>query len=313
MLQTDFLGAPTLLWLIFGSSLFLMLAMDLWGHRGRVAESFGSAMAWSVVWIVLGLAFSGVVWRWLGPYEAQNYLAAYLIEKSLSVDNLFVFLLIFRSLKIPQAYQRRVLSWGIVGALVFRAIFVVLGSAAMERFHWVAYIFGGILILAAIRAVWEDPSDDEESRIVEWFRRHLRVASSLGGGSFFVREDGRLRPTRLVLAVCALEVTDVVFAVDSVPAAFSVAKTPFVVYSSNAFAILGLRALYVVLAGVLSELKYLHYGLAGVLAFAGLKMCLTEVIHIHPLLSVGIIVAMISASVLPSVIQRRNADPPQAS
>jgi len=301
------MDAPLWLWVLFGGALVVMLAIDLLSHRDGHADSRRAAIAWSATWIGVGLAFTGAVGLSFGARPAQNYLAAYLIEKSLSVDNLFVFLLIFRSLRIPQAGQRAVLTWGILGALVFRLLFVVLGAAALEQFDWVVYVFGGILLFASYRALREQPGQEEQaSPILNWLEKHLRVSKRLDGTHFFVREDGRLRPTRLVLAVVALELTDVVFAVDSVPAAFSVARDPFIVYTSNAFAILGLRSLYVVLADVLASLRYLHYGLSGVLGFAGLKMLLLDVVHVPPLSSVVIIVAIITASVLPSLRHRRS-------
>jgi len=282
------MDAPLWLWVLFGGALVVMLAIDLLSHRDGHADSRRAAIAWSATWIGVGLAFTGAVGLSFGARPAQNYLAAYLIEKSLSVDNLFVFLLIFRSLRIPQAGQRAVLTWGSSGALVFRLLFVVLGAAALEQFDWVVYVFGGILLFASYRALREQPGQEEQaSPILNWLEKHLRVSKRLDGTHFFVREDGRLRPTRLVLA-------------------FSVARDPFIVYTSNAFAILGLRSLYVVLADVLASLRYLHYGLSGVLGFAGLKMLLLDVVHVPPLSSVVIIVAIITASVLPSLRHRRS-------
>jgi tellurite resistance protein TerC len=298
------MSVPVWLWGLFGGALVVILSVDLLSHRDGHADSRRAAVAWSAAWIGVGLAFTAAVWASLGARPAQDYLAAYLIEKSLSVDNLFVFLLIFRSLKIPPAGQRAVLTWGILGALVFRLLFVVLGLAALQRFDWVVYMFGGLLLFGAFRVLSEQAGEKDDAPILRWLEGRLRVSKKLDGTRFFVREDGVLRPTRLVLAVVALELTDVVFAVDSVPAAFSVARNPFIVYTSNAFAILGLRSLYVVLADVLGSLRYLHYGLAGVLTFAGLKMLLLDVVHVPPLLSVLIIIIIITGSVLPSLRHR---------
>jgi tellurite resistance protein TerC len=297
------MGAPAWLWEVFGAGLVVLLAIDILAHRGGQADSKATAIAWSVVWIAVGLGFGGVIWWHFGSDHAQSYWAAYLIEKSLSVDNLFVFLLIFRSLHIPQAGQRAVLSWGIFGALVFRLLFVVAGAAAMKEFHWVAYIFGGILLFAAYRAVRDDPSSSDESRLVQWLLRKFRVEDTQEA-RFFVRRNGGLKATKLVLAVVALELTDVVFAVDSVPAAFSVASDPFIVYTSNAFAILGLRALFIVLASLLTELPFLHYGLAGVLGFAGLKMLLADVLEVPPLLSIAVIAVIFLAAIVASARRR---------
>ncbi|MGF1509615.1 MAG: TerC/Alx family metal homeostasis membrane protein [Myxococcota bacterium] len=296
------MGAPPWLWEVFGVGLLVMLAIDIFAHRGGHTDSRRAAIAWSVVWIAVGLGFGGVVWAYFGFDRAQAYLAAYLIEKSLSVDNLFVFLLIFNSLRIPQSGQRKVLSWGIFGALVFRLLFVVAGAAALERFHWVAYLFGALLLFAAYRAFRDDPNQSDESAVVRWMLRRFRVSDRTNGREFWVLEKGRVRPTRLLIAVAALELTDVVFAIDSVPAAFSVARDPFIVYTSNAFAILGLRSLYIVLANALSGFTYLHYGLAGVLGFAGLKMMLADFVHVPASVSVLVIVLIFAASIVPSLV-----------
>lgn len=299
--------APLWLWGVFSGALLVMLAIDLLSHRDGHADSRRAAVAWSGVWVGLGLLFAVPVWLSFGPQAGQDYLVAWLIEKCLSIDNLFVFLLIFRSLRIPPAGQRAVLTWGILGALIFRLLFVVLGSAAMARFDWVAYVFGAVLMFAAYKAVGEQSEQEGAIPIVSWLESRFRVARKLDGTRFFTRVEGELKATRLLLAVVALELSDLVFAVDSVPAAFSVASDPFIVYSSNAFAILGLRSLYIVLAEVLESMRYLHFGLAGVLGFAGLKMMLLDVVHVPPLLSVGIIFAIMTASILPSLMGRPNS------
>jgi tellurite resistance protein TerC len=277
------------------------LALDLFLHRGQRETSRRAAIAWSVVWIVAGLAFALFVQATLGPERAIEYVAAYAIEKSLSLDNLFVFLIVFKSLSIPKENQRRGLSWGIFGALAFRAVFIFLGAAAIERWSWIAYVFGALLLVAAYRAFLGVPKEEDENRLVAFLSRHLPVSRAKGSDEFVVREAGRLVATPLLVAVLALELTDVLFAIDSVPAALAVSRDEFVVYSSNAFAILGLRSLYLVMAHTIAEMRYLHYGLAGVLAFAALKLISADWIHVSPLLSVAIIVTIIAAAVWTSL------------
>ncbi len=291
-------------WAVFAILLLCMLALDLFAHRGERADSQKSAIVWSVIWITVGLAFGGFIWWMWGAKPAGDYIAAYLIEKSLSVDNLFVFLIIFQSLNIPKQYQRKVLSWGIFGALIFRAIFIFVGAAAIERWQWVAYIFGAILIWAAIKIFRHDPAEEEENKAVAWLSKHLPLTRNLHHAHFFVVENGRRMATPLLLAVLGLEATDIMFAVDSVPAAFSVTTSPFIVYSSNAFAILGLRALYIVLAKSLADLKYLHFGLAAVLAFAGLKLLTTQWFHVPAWASIAFIVLTIGGAAWASVRHR---------
>jgi tellurite resistance protein TerC len=294
-------NVPAWAWIAFGVTIVALLAVDLFVHRGGRHGSRKAAISWSIVWIAAGLGFNAVVWAVMGSRAGQEYLAAYLIEKSLSVDNLFVFLIIFRSLNIAQENQRTVLIWGIYGALIFRAIFVFVGLAALETWAWVGYVFGGILLIAAWRAFREDPTERKESRLVGWLSRHLPVTRTMRDHHFFVKEQGRRVATPLLVAIVAIELTDIMFAIDSVPAAFSVSHDRFIVLTSNAFAILGLRALYMVLAQTLNNLHYLHYGLAAVLAFAGLKMVTHELIEIPPYASIAIIVVIIGVSVWASL------------
>jgi tellurite resistance protein TerC len=293
-------------WLALGATILVLLIVDLFGHRGEHGGSRRAALIWTIVWIAAGLLFNLGVWATMGAIPAQEYLASYLIEKSLSVDNLFVFLIVFSSLNVPPRHQHRVLFWGIFGALVFRAIFIFAGVAALESYQWVSYVFGGILLFAAWRAWREHPAQERESGVVKFLSRHLPVSRHTEDGAFIRKEHGRRVATPLLLALCAVELTDIVFAIDSVPAALSVSRDRFIVFSSNAFAILGLRALYTVLARTLENMRHLHYGLAGVLAFAAFKLISSRWLEIPPALSIGIIVAMIGASVLTS-LQGRDA------
>ncbi len=300
---------PPLQWALFAAVIGVLLAVDLVVHRGGRGASRRVAAIWTTIWIAAGLGFGLYVWRHFGPQPAREYLAAYLIEKSLSLDNLFVFLVIFQSLRVPLRYQHTVLLWGIFGALLFRAAFIFLGVQAIERWDWVELVFGGILLVTAWRVFRDDPGTKTESKVANWLARHLPFDPNPRNTRFFVRVDGKLRGTPLLLAILAVEFTDVIFAIDSVPAAFAVSREEFVLYTSNAFAILGLRALYLLLACVIGNLPYLHYGLAAVLAFAGVKLVAGERFHIEPLGSVAFIVAVLAIAVGASLWARRRARP----
>lgn len=298
---------PAWMWITLASVLAVLLIVDLFAHRGEHAQSRNAAIAWSSIWIGVGLGFGGFVWGTLGAEAAGEYYSAYLIEKSLSVDNLFVFLLIFQSLSIPHAQQRRVLIWGILGALVFRAIFIFIGVRALEQVGWIVYVFAAILVWAAYRIFREDPREKTESRTVVWLAKHLPITHEMVGHEFITRVDGKLVATPLLVALLALETTDIMFAVDSIPAALSVTRDAFLVYSSNAFAILGLRALYIVLADLVARLEYLHYGLAAILLFAAFKLATNELFHVPAWLSISIIVAALAIAVAASLVHRRRA------
>ena len=285
-------------WGLFGVLVLVMIATDLLAHRKSHKESKKAAYAWSGLWVLVGLAFSVFVWVRHGGEAGHEYLGAYLIEKSLSLDNLFVFLVIFSSLKIAEEQQRRVLFWGIFGALVFRALFIGLGLEALTHWHWVVYVFGALLLFAAFRVARDSPNKEpKDNKLVRFLEKHLPVTTQFEGSRFLMRVDGKRQATPLLLALVAIELSDIAFAIDSVPAALSVSRNLFVVYTSNVFAILGLRALYIALAKTAHELRYLHWGLAAVLAFAAAKMMLSEWIHLPPLLSVAIILGCIGVSV----------------
>jgi tellurite resistance protein TerC len=292
---------PGWAWTGFALTLLVLLTIDLHSHRGQHQRSRRQDVIWSVLWISTGLAFTFFVWALMGRDAAEEYLAAYLIEESLSLDNLFVFLLVFQTLNIPLENQRRALFWGIVGALVFRAIFIFLGVAALARWEWIQYLFGALLFIAALRAVREPKEAAVESRLVGWLLRHLPMTDDVNSPRLLVRENGALLMTPLLVAIVALELSDILFAIDSVPAALSVTRREFLVYSSNAFAILGLRSLYVVLIASLERVRYLHYGLAAVLAFAAFKLLTNDWLPVPPLLSVAIIVAILAGTIAVSL------------
>jgi tellurite resistance protein TerC len=280
-----------------------MISIDLFAHRGDHVDSRRRALMWSLVWIAAAIGFGIFVVAQFGATAGEQYFAAYLLEKSLSVDNLFLFLVIFTALSIPSDEQRRVLTWGIIGALVTRGLFIAIGAAVLERWHEVTYLFGAILVVTALKMLRE--SDDKPSRLLPWLERHLPWTRERAGHAFVVRRAGRWVATPLMVALIAIELADVVFALDSIPAAFAVTEEPYIVYSANVFAVLGLRALYVVLVSAIAKLRYLRYGLAAVLAFAGAKMLVASWIVLTPIVSVAAIAVMIGGAVVASVVASR--------
>ena len=303
----------TSLWLWAGFNLFVLalLALDLGVfHRKAHAVSVKEATAWSAVWVALALLFNAGIWWLRGPEPAVQFFTGYLIEKSLSVDNIFVFALLFGYFAVPAVYQHRVLFWGILGALVMRAAFILAGAALLERFHWVIYVFGAFLIvtglkMALFRNAEMDPGKNPVLRLV---RRLLPVTPDYEGPRFFVRRGGRLWATPLFLVLVLVETTDLIFAVDSIPAIFAVTSDPFLVYTSNVFAILGLRSLYFLLAGVLEKFTYLKLGLAAVLVFVGVKMTLADVYEIPSPVSLAVIAALLGTSIGASLWRSRRLE-----
>ena len=301
---------PTSLWLWAGFNLFVlgMLAVDLGiFHRQAHAVSMREAGTWSAVWIALALIFNLGVWKFLGPQPGVEFLTGYLIEKSLSIDNIFVIALLFAYFKVPGEYQHRVLFWGILGALVMRAAFILAGAALLERFHWIIYLFGGFLVLTGIKMAFapEHGVEPERNPVVRLVRRLMPVTAEFRGASFFVREGGRRAATPLFLVLVMVEFTDLVFAVDSIPAIFAVTRDPFLVYTSNVFAILGLRSLYFLLAGVMHKFEYLKLGLAAILVFVGAKMALVDWVKVPTVLSLGVIAAILALAVAASLFKAR--------
>jgi tellurite resistance protein TerC len=301
---------PVSLWLWAGFNVFVlaMLALDLGVfHRNAHAVSLREAGIWSAVWIALALLFNLGVWKFLGPQPGVEFLTGYLIEKSLSIDNIFVIALLFAYFKVPDKYQHRVLFWGILGALAMRAGFILAGAALLERFHWIIYIFGGFLILTGIKMALapEQGLEPEKNPVVRLVRRLMPVTSDFRGPAFFVREGGRRAATPLFLVLVMVEFTDLVFAVDSIPAIFAVTRDPFLVYTSNVFAILGLRSLYFLLAGVMDRFQYLKLGLAAILVFVGAKMALVDWMKVPAGISLGVIAAILGIAVAASLLKAR--------
>jgi tellurite resistance protein TerC len=293
------------MWTGFLLFVLAMLALDLGVfHRRAHAVSMKEAAAWSVVWVVSALVFNALVWQGFGAQAGLEFLTGYLIEKALSVDNIFVFVLVFEAFAVPGAYQHRVLFWGVLGALAMRALFVGLGSALLAQFHWVLYLFGGILAVTGVKMLLHRGAafDPRANPVYRLFRRLVPATDDYHGPAFTVVRDGRRLATPLLLVLVAVELTDVVFAVDSVPAIFAVTRDPFLVFTSNIFAILGLRSLYFLLAGVVGRFHRLKVGLSLVLVFVGLKMALADLVKVPILASLAVIALLVGGSVAASLI-----------
>ncbi len=304
------------LWVGFNVFVLLMLAVDLGVFNRKAHEvSAREAAAWSVVWVALALLFNYGVYRFMGRQAGMEFLTGYLIEKALSVDNIFVFVLVFAFFQVPAKYQHRVLFWGVLGALVMRGAMIGAGAYLIKQFHWIIYVFGGFLIITGIRMATqtEHAIEPESNPVIRLVRRFIPVTNRYHGQNFFVREaqrpGGALRrvATPLFVVLVLVEATDLIFAVDSIPAIFAVTQDPFLVYTSNVFAILGLRSLYFLLAGVIHKFHYLKLGLSVVLVFVGAKMLLTDVYKVPVGLSLGVIALILLLSVVASLVFPKSA------
>lgn len=293
------------MWTGFNVFVLLMLALDLGVfHRDDHEVSPKEAATWTIIWVLVALLFGGFIFWWKGPDLALQYLTGYLIEKSLSADNIFIFLLIFSFFKVPGAYQHRVLFWGILGALLMRGALIAIGTTLLTTFHWVIYVFGAFLVYTGIRLVTQKEMavDPAKSGAVQLVRRFLPVTDQYEGHNFFVRRDGRLWATPLFIVLVLIESSDLMFALDSVPAIFAVTSDPFIVYTSNVFAILGLRSLYFLLANAMGKLRFLKIGLALILVFVGAKMLITSFVKIPAFVSLAIIAAILTLTVGASLL-----------
>jgi tellurite resistance protein TerC len=302
------------LWIGFNVFVLGMLALDLGVfHRKAHTISIREASIWSVVWVCLALIFNvGIYYAW-GSEKALEFLTGYVIEKSLSVDNLFVFLMIFQYFNTPSQYQHRVLFWGILGALILRAVFIATGSALLSNFHWMVYVFGGFLAVTGIKMYLQgdEKIEPEKNPVVRLFERLVPIIRKYDGQKFFIRREGKSYATLLMLVLVVVETTDVIFAIDSIPAIFAITDDPFIVYTSNVFAILGLRALYFMLAGVMEMFVYLKVGLSFVLCFVGAKMMLVDIYKIPIGASLSVIRGVLLLSIIASwLIKPKN---PKAS
>lgn len=299
------------LWVIFNIFVLGILALDLLVlHRKAHAVSLREAAAWSCVWVSLALIFGLGIYFFRGGEKALEFMTGYVIEWSLSVDNLFVFLVIFSYFAVPAIHQHRVLFWGILGALFLRAAFIATGSALLANFHWMIYVFGGFLIFTGIKLLCagEEKLEPEKNPAVLLVRRFMKITPEYEGQRFFIRKDAKLWATPLFLVLVVVETTDVIFAIDSIPAIFAITLDPFIVYTSNVFAILGLRALFFLLAGVMEMFRYLRVGLSFVLCFVGAKMLIADFYKIPIGISLGVVGGILLFSILASLLKQRKEE-----
>ena len=305
----DFQGSP-LAWLGFLAFIGVMLALDLGVfHKKAHVPSFREALGWTSVWAVLATLFGGWLWWSRGSTPAIEFFTGYVIELSLSMDNVFVFVLVLSGLAIPKELQHRVLFWGVLTALVLRGAMIVGGAALVAKWHWVLYGFGAFLVFTGLKLLLPGGGDDGpkvEGRLLGYLRRRLRIVD-FDGNRFFTQKDGKRCGTPLLLALAMVEISDVVFAIDSIPAIFAVTQDPFLVFTANVFAILGLRSLFFVLSGMLDRFRYLKYGLAIVLTFVGLKLVLLDVVHVPALVSLSVVLGVLGSAVALSWLRSRHA------
>ena len=291
--------------MLFNAFVLAMLALDLGVvHRRKHEIKFKEAVAWSAVWIGLALAFAALVAYRRGPGTALQFLTGYIIEESLSVDNLFVFMLIFSWFAVPTRLQHGVLFWGILGAMVLRLLFIVAGVALIERFEWVIYLFGGILVYSGVKMALEKEKkiNPDQNPVLKLFRKLMPVTTEYEGSKFFVQRDGRTVATPLLLVLLVVETTDLIFAVDSIPAVLAITRDRFIVYTSNVFAILGLRAMFFALKGAMDLFHHLHYGLSAILVFVGAKMILGHFVEIPIGIALGVVASILAFSVIASLV-----------
>jgi tellurite resistance protein TerC len=301
------MGTP-LYWIAFNVFVLIAVALDLGVfHRKAHKISLREALLWSLTWIGLAVTFGLSTLYFYGRQPALEFFTGYVIEKALSVDNLFVFLVVFRVFAVKDEYQQRVLGYGILGALLLRGAMIAAGAALIQRFGWIMYVFGAFIIYAGLHMMFAPDADShpEHNFLVQYLSKHLRLTKDYRGGKFFIRENGLLFATPLFLVLLVVEITDVTFAVDSIPAIFGITRDTFIVYSSNVFAILGLRALYFLLAGVLDKFAYLKFGLALVLVFVGVKMIIEPWLHISVGVSLAVVLGMLILAVLVSLLVKK--------
>lgn len=303
-------------WIVFNVFVLLLLGLDLFVfHRKEHEVKIKEALLWSAFWIALSLSFNALIYYWQGPAPALEFLTGYLIEKSLSVDNLFVFILIFNFFKVPTKYQHKILFWGIIGALVLRATFILVGVALIAKFHFIIYLLGGFLVFTGLKMAFSHGDEEvhpENNPLVNWVSKHMPITKTSVGGKFFVKHEGKLFATPLFLVLIMVESTDVVFAADSIPAILAISKDPFIVYTSNVFALLGLRALYFALAGIMQLFHYLHYGLSAILVFIGAKLLLSDLVEIDMRYALVVVGLILTVSVVASLLfPKKEAEQPE--
>jgi tellurite resistance protein TerC len=299
------------LWVGFNAFIVVMLALDLGVfHRKSHEVKFKEAITWSAVWIALALIFNVGIWHYFGEVKAVEFLTGYLVEKSLSVDNIFVFVLIFSAFQVPAQYQHRVLFWGVLGALIMRAIFIFAGISLITKFHWIIYVFGAFLVFTGYKIARDKGTkvNIADSPVLKFIRKYIPVTNEFAGAKFLIKENSKWHATPLMLVLVLVETTDLIFAVDSIPAILAITSDPFIVYTSNVFAILGLRSLYFALAGSLKYFTYLHYGLAAILVFVGIKMLISDFYKFDPFVSLGIITLILLLSISATFIWKKPAN-----
>ena len=313
------MGVGINFWIGFVVFVAIMLSLDLFVfHKKNTVVKVKQALLWSLFWIGLAVIFNFGVYFLVGKVKALEFLTGYLIEESLSVDNLFVFILIFGFFKIEPKYQHKVLFWGIIGAIIMRAVFIFAGVAIIEKFAWVMYIFGAFLVYTGIHMLFEKEKDEynpNKNPLIRGFKKIFPVTDDMSKPHFFIRKDKILYATPFFIALLVIEASDLIFAVDSIPAVLSVSKDPFIVYTSNIFAILGLRSIYFALNGIMGYFQFLKYALSGILTFIGLKMCINELaaelgysFHISNVTSLAVIVSLLTFSILLSVVVKKNTE-----
>ena len=298
-----------LFWILFNVFVVAMLVLDLGVfHRRTHTVKFREALIWSLVWIAMAAAFAVVIYFWHGRTPSLEFVTGYVIELSLSVDNLFVFLLIFRFFQVPPEHQHKVLFWGILGALIMRAAFIVAGVGLIQRFHWIVYVFGAFLVYSGIKLFGQENAaiHPEKNPVLRLFRKWVPVTKEYEGNKFFVRRPG-LYATPLLVVLLVVETTDLLFAVDSIPAILAITRDAFIVYTSNVFAIMGLRSMYFALAGMMEMFRYLHYGLSLVLIFVGAKMLVSHYYEIPTVVALGCVAGVLIVSVLASVVNPKKS------
>ena len=299
-------------WIGFNAFVLAMLALDLGVfHRKAHVVRAREAATWTAVWVALALLFCAGLYYFKGTEPALTFLTGYLIEESLSVDNIFVIVMIFAYFKVPAEHQHRVLFWGILGALIMRGLFIGLGTFLIEQFHWIIYVFGALLVITGVRmAIRHDEHfDAAQNPVLKLTRRFLPVTDQYHGKNFFVRENGRRLATPLMVVLILVEFTDLIFAIDSIPAIFAVTTDPFIVYTSNIFAVLGLRSLYFLMARVVHRFHHLKYGLAIILVFVGIKMLIEKWVHFPIWVSLVVILVVLTGSIIASLIFPKPAEP----
>ena len=301
MISTEFL-----LWAIFGTLILILLALDLGiFHRKSHEISIKEALIWSLIWLVVAAVFNVLIYRWMGAESAIEFTAGYLVERTLSFDNLFIFLLVFSYFKVPSMYQYKVLFWGILAALFMRGAFIIAGIELIDKFHWIIYLFGAFILVTGFKMFVRKDGDEidvERNPVLKLCRKYLRTTDDYGDGNFFIRNADKLFATPLFIVLLVVETTDIIFAFDSVPAILGITLNPFVVYTSNIFAILGLRSLYFALTGCLTMFHYLSHGVTVILIFIGTKMLLSGFYEIDAGIALGVIVLILAGSIGLSII-----------